>query len=347
MNPNFLHRLLVVGFAAALIALPAMAGNERIFKIQDPRGDDHGDGRLEYPIRTEYSKGDFDLLSLEARRGKGETRFVATFASPIKVAERRPVDDLGTSLETVARNGFYTFNIDIYIDQDRQAGSGWVGTLPGRKAEVSPEHAWEKAIVLTPSPNDARLALERMMIKTVNKELRSGVYEQEATAQTRQELRRTIPHDLARQVYFPTRARVRGNQVTFTVPDSFLGGSAEAEWSYVVVVSGADLLQRIDISAAFGLGGSDDENLMILPVSPGRWKDRFGGGREGEEIQPPLVDILVPKGVRQERILGSFSTYEKRPVQLTGVVPADELLGYLRPQPPATDQPDDDATGLR
>ena len=37
---------------------------------------------------------------------------------------------------------------------------------------------------------------------------------------------------------------------------------------------------------------------MILPVSPGRWHDRFGGGRENAAIQPPLVDIIVPKGRR-------------------------------------------------
>ena len=35
---------------------------------------------------------------------------------------------------------------------------------------------------------------------------------------------------------------------------------------------------------------------MILPVSPGRWQDRFGGGRENADIQPPLIDIMVPKG---------------------------------------------------
>jgi hypothetical protein len=65
--------------------------------------------------------------------------------------------------------------------------------------------------------------------------------------------------------------------------------------------------------------------LMILPISPGRWQDRFGGGREDAEIQPPLVDVIVPKGKKQETILADFSAREKRPVVIPGVVPAEQI----------------------
>ena len=65
--------------------------------------------------------------------------------------------------------------------------------------------------------------------------------------------------------------------------------------------------------------------LMILPVSPGRWQDRFGGGRENADIQPPLVDILVPKGGRtQEEVLSDYDPRARRPVKITGVVPAEQ-----------------------
>ena len=68
----------------------------------------------------------------------------------------------------------------------------------------------------------------------------------------------------------------------------------------------------------------EDESLMILPVSPGKWSDRFGGGRENAEIQPPLLDIVVPEGRKQETILGEFNQRRKEPVVLLGVVPAEK-----------------------
>ena len=325
---NGLHRALLLVLAATLLlALPAAAKNETLFTLVDPAGDDHGDGRMVYPLRTEYAKGDLDLVKLEAIRVKEGTRFEATFARPIRVPERVAVDGLGTQLTSVARNGFYTFNIDIYIDTDREQGSGWVGTLPGRKAEIAEGYGWERAVVLTPRPNEAKLALETLMVRTLSKELRNGEYRGEELAQARDELRRTLPHDLARQVFFPDRTRVRGNTISFTVPDRFLGGPARDDWSYVVVVSGADLIQSLDISAAFGLAESSADSLMILPISPGTWQDRFGGGREFEDLQPPLVDIVVPSSYRQERVLGDFSTTHEEPVQLPGVVPAEQAAG--------------------
>jgi hypothetical protein len=63
---------------------------------------------------------------------------------------------------------------------------------------------------------------------------------------------------------------------------------------------------------------------MIIPVSPGNWQDRFGGGRENAPNQPPLIDIIVPKGKKQETILSDFSGREKRPVVIQGVVPAEQ-----------------------
>ena len=102
--------------------------------------------------------------------------------------------------------------------------------------------------------------------------------------------------------------------------------AASADWAYVVAVSGADLIQSFNVAAAFGLAGSREGRLAILPVSPGKWQDRIGGGRELEEIQPPLMDIIVPPGTKQERLLGDFSSFNNRPAKLQGVVPA-ELTG--------------------
>jgi hypothetical protein len=113
---------------------------------------------------------------------------------------------------------------------------------------------------------------------------------------------------------------VRGQKISFFVPGIFLGGPAKATWAYVVASSGANLIQSFDVAHQL-----PDPGLMILPVSPGGWQDRFGGGRENAAIQPPLIDVIVPKGGRtQEEILSDFDARTKRPVKLTGVVPAEQ-----------------------
>jgi hypothetical protein len=303
---------------ALAVALPAFAG-KAIFSLSDPRGDDHGDGNLVYPLNEDLDEGELDLISLKAEADGDGTSFEATFAKPVRVPGREAIDDLGTPLDTVARFGFYTMNLDIYIDTDRVPGSGAVSTLPGRLATIDPASAWEKAIVLTPRPHEARGEIKRMMNRAVNDEMKkedSTLEEEEAAAMQAQ-----IPVDVEGRIFFPTKVKVRGNKVTFFVPGSFLGGPAKDSWSYVVAVSGANVLQSFDISRALGRQSDKEEALMILPVSPGKWNDRFGGGRENAAIQPPLVDIVVPEGKKQENVLGEFNQRRKEPVVLPGVVP--------------------------
>lgn len=144
--------LLALGLATVM-ALPAFAGSKNlIFELGDARGDDHGAGNLIYPSRTEFTPGDLDIVSFRALAVDQATRFEVTFANPIRKPTREAVDSLGTQLSDIARFGFYTFNVDIYIDQDRQPGSGALAMMPGRKAETLLDQGWERAVVLTPSP---------------------------------------------------------------------------------------------------------------------------------------------------------------------------------------------------
>ncbi len=309
--------VLILMVAVAVTAVPAFAG-KTLFKLSDPRGDDHGDGNFVYPLNNELDPGDLDLVSLTAEADGDGTLFEATFARPVRVPGREVIDGVGTSLETVARFGFYTMNLDIYIDTDRTIGSGTTSTLPGRRAVIDPASAWEKAIILTPRPHEARAALKRMMNQAVKDEMKneeSTLEEDQAKA-----MRERIPIDVEDRIFFPTQVRVRGNKVSFFVPGAFLSGPAKDTWSYVVAVSGANVMQSFDLNRALGRQPVD-ESLMILPVSPGKWTDRFGGGREDAEIQPPLLDIVVPEGRKQESILGEFNQRRKEPVVLPGVVP--------------------------
>jgi C-terminal binding-module, SLH-like, of glucodextranase len=310
-------------FAAALFlaALPALAGPV-IFTVQDPRRDDHGDGNFVYPLDSELNEGDLDLLSFAARAERDGTTFELTFAKPIKVPGPEPIDDLGTLLSSVARFGFYQINVDIYIDKDRVAGSGGLEMLPGRHAEIHPDHAWERAVILTPRPHDARGELKRMLTRSLNDEAKKE--DTDLTDAEFAALRAQIPGDVEERIHFPHQIKVRGHKITFFVPNSFLGGPAQADWSYVVAVSGANLLQSFDLRRL--LGRTSEAALMILPVSPGTWHDRFGGGRENAAIQPPLVDILAPADRKQETILADFDARAKRPVVLPGIVPA-EMMG--------------------
>ncbi len=299
------------------VATQALSQNSRIFTITDPRGDDHGDGDLLYPKNyLDLQPGALDLLSLTATAQSDGTWFEATFARPIAPTNRRVIDPGGGTLDDVARYNFYTLNLDIYIDTDRVPGSGLTYTLPGRKAEIDPANAWEKAICLTPRPVEARQAIGQMIAGYASKEAKSR--KEKLDPIRRKEILADINRDIDKQIFFPTRITVRGSKIGFLVPLSFLGGWAKPEWSYVVAVSGADILQKIDLGKLLNLTPDAPDTLYILGIAPGfSWTDRFNGGVEDDPNQPPLVDIVVPPGKKQEEVL------KQRPVRLPGVVPRD------------------------
>ena len=307
----------ILAVALPLTAVPPAFAGKQIFELRDARGDDHGDGRIVYPLRDEFERGDLDLLALRARREKGHTVFEATFANDVRVPERRAIDDLGTQLDSLARHGFYTFNLDIYIDMDREAGSGGVMALPGRNASL--RSAWDRAVILTPRPAEAKDQLRRLVVDAMSEAMREG---DENVDEVRGRVKKQVPAGLDERVYFPTRIRVRGRTISFYVPDSFLGGPAQASWGYAVAVTGHDLVQSLDIAARAGLARERQDNLMVLEVRPGNWSDFFGGGRDDAPLQPPLIDILVPEGESQEQILRDFDSARDRAVELPAVVPA-------------------------
>ncbi len=312
---KILLRTAIAAIALGL-TLPAAAQDTRIFTLTDPRGDDHGDGDFVYPRRDDMKPGDLDLLSLTATREADGTWFEATFARPIMKTNRRVIDAGGGTLDEIARYNFYALNIDIYIDTDRVPGSGLTYTLPGRKAEIDSANAWEKAICLTPRSFDARQAVGRMIAAYTWKDAKARGEKLDTVK--RKEILADINRDIDNQIFFPTRIRVLGSKIGFFVPLSFLGGWAKPEWSYVVAVSGANVLQKVDVGGLLNITADVPDSLFILGVAPGfTWSDRFGGGDEDNPNQPPLIDIIVPPGKKQEEVL------KEQPVRLPGVVPKD------------------------
>lgn len=309
--------LLLTSLASAL----SVTGADKapVFTLTDPRGDDNGDGSLLYPRRDDYRPGVFDLLSLEAFAEKDGTTFVATFAEKVTPADRRVIDRGGMTLDRIARNGFYQFNIDVYIDTDRKDGSGRRALLPGRGAEVVSAGGWEKAICLTPQPSETAQELKRILRSFAKDEIRAekGRVDDVDVARAKEE----IDRDLAAKVFFPTRVRVAGPTIRFFVPESFLGGPAQASWGYLVAVSAADVEKKVDLGGLIGVTKDKPERLSILPVGGGSWEDRLGTKRDEVDAPPPLVDILVPRGMKQESLLATPGRGET--VKLPVVVPTD------------------------
>jgi hypothetical protein len=278
-------------------------GEALLFTLKDPRGDDHGDGELRYPIRQEFEPGSLDLLSLEAHAENGGTRFEATFARPISRPQRgRTVDAAGTTQTDVARHGFYTFNLDIYVDTDRTEGSGRTDTLPGRFLTLAPGSAWEKVILLSPRPYESRDVLRKLWSEVALQEAqqRQGSLSESAA----RALNAQVERQLAERVFFPTRIRVAGNMVSFFVPDGFLGGTAQPTWGYAVAVTGATLDRRMAMPNMFGgVTQPTAQGVLVLGIGPGVSQEYFGGGRLGDPRQSPVVDLMVPEGIAQETVL--------------------------------------------
>jgi hypothetical protein len=276
-------------------------GAAALFTLTDPRGDDHGDGELRYPLRDDMPPGSLDLLSLTAFAEEDGTRFEAAFARPIARPQAgRTVDLAGETLAQRARHGFYTFNLDVYVDTDRAQGSGRTETLPGRYLTLSPAGAWEKAIVVAPRPVEARDILRGLWRKQAREE---QVRTQGSLSESQQKaVDAAVERELEERVFFPTRMRVTGATLEFFVPSGFLGGAARPEWGYAAAVTGASIETKVNLPALFGK--DSPPGLMVLPIGPGDSAERFGGGRLGDAAQSPVVDLLVPEGVSQEQVLG-------------------------------------------
>ncbi|HUK13967.1 MAG TPA: glucodextranase DOMON-like domain-containing protein [Thermoanaerobaculaceae bacterium] len=315
----FLTWSLAIAVSIAVCGIAAAASDSPIFTLADPRGDDHGDGTLIYPQRDDLDVGELDILTFSAYADRAGTIFELTFAKPVRKPERRTIDEIGTTLDGVARLGFYNFNVDIYIDTDRVPGSGSTTTFPGRKVTIDPAFAWEKAICLTPRPTAAREALAAIYVRDQKKEFKQR--EGRVTAEDEKQIAAGVARDIASDVFFPSLVWVTGNRIRFLVPASFLGGVAKATWGYVVFDTVADMQERVDVTAVMG-GEGRTPALMVVPVQPGRGPDFIGGGREDDPFEPPLIDLIVPPGMKQETILLDYDTRVDRMVRLPGVVPA-------------------------
>lgn len=301
------------------LALAGLSGSDAwaqsVFRLEDLRGDDYGSGGLIYPNRADMQPGDLDLASFSASIESDGTWFAVEFVKPIR-DPRGQVSQVGQlPIERVARYGFYTFNVDVYIDMDRIAGSGQTHTVPGRNVDVSREAAWEKAIIVSPRPDVARSLLALSLDSRYEAELRA---EKGRVAKAELEaIRERSEAEVAAHYVFPDRVRVRGRKLEFFVPASELSAVAQPGWAYTVFVTGADIEQL----GRVGFNPTNRPQMMTMPVALGVRYDSFGVRGDADLQQPPVVDLLSAEPGLQQKALEDYDTVAGRLAAIPGVAP--------------------------
>jgi len=266
--PTFLRALLL---AAALgAARPAGAEPVLVAAFDDPAGDATGPGGYLPPGDSEFMDGDFDLRRFAVYVDGEDVLFEVTLGAPI----RQPaVTQRTNSTELQLWNGIYLQNIDIYLDTSRAPGSGYGVCIPGRRVAFADGRTWESAVVLTPQPGPARAII------------------------------RDALGDAGAHVIVPENLRARGRTVLARVPAAALGGLPAKDWGYSVHVSGARWERSFAVTDR--LFGRAEPDAFTMPVLGVREAWAFGGAPAGN-AHPRVVDVLLPPGVEQKAVLGSF-----------------------------------------
>ncbi len=301
--------------AATLTVAAGPAAGERLFSLADVRGDDDGGGVLLYPNRPDLQKGDLDLVEMSAEQRSDGVWFAVEMGRPIRKPAGQVLDSTGVPVERIARNGFYTFNVDIYVDQDRIIGAGHTDALPGRGVTVDRAYAWEKAIVLTPRPETARVMLQSYYDRILEEDLRAKqgrVSRKELDA-----LETDSEKYVAERYYFPDEVRVNGRRIEFRVPTEFLGGAPGPSWAYTVLVTAADLEQ----AAMPSQSNPDKASMMTMGVGRGMRSDLWGIRSDEDAGIPPVIDLLASDSKAQARVLGDYDTVAGRQPAVPGLAP--------------------------
>ncbi|MCB1052017.1 MAG: hypothetical protein H6510_07515 [Acidobacteria bacterium] len=270
---------------------------DTLFEFSDPSGDDFGAGTLLYPSSPDFERGDLDLTSFSAQLEKDGVWFTVSFRNAVRSPKTRTSEISGDPLVDIARYGFFNLNVDIYIDTDHQLGSGNVESLPGRGVEIARENAWEKTILLTPRPREAQ-SLYLALMKGREKRKLDRDWDAQRAKTVASELEAWVEKNL----FFPDKIKVRGHDISFFVPSSFLG-QPKPDWGYAVLVSGADLEQSVN----HGFLGQKEPGLMIMGLADGRPRWQFGIQPDSDLFQPPIVDLLANDVALQKKMLSHYN----------------------------------------
>jgi hypothetical protein len=287
MKHQFMPSILL---SMLLPMLCAHAAEREIVSLEDPAADDLGNGTLVYPQRSGFTRGDLDLRSLRIYRGDNTYRVEAAFANAIGNPAAVAGDAGPEPLSYFARNGFYEFNLDIYIDQDRIMGAGNTYTLPGRNVNIDEAYAWEKALILTPRP------------ELMRKQLIDAVADSEGASNVDDVAKR-----IDASILFVTDVQVRGRTISFTLPARFLGSERpDTDWAIVAFVTGAQTSSPANLNL-LGSAGDALSRLTLGVMQPGAGHPRETFGYVSSRAPTPIVDLLAPPPLNQTELLSGSS----------------------------------------
>jgi carbohydrate-binding DOMON domain-containing protein len=289
-----------------LLTLAAAAAPEALVDLEDPSGDADGPGTYTAPTDSELGSANFDLRRFVVRVEPPSLVFEVTLGEPI----RPPASLLRTNATPAElKNGIFLQNIDLYVDTDPAHPAGGVAEgIPGRRVGFTEGRTWKRAVVLTPLPQAVAQVVEGALGKQ------------------------------AWRVAVPT-VTARGRTVVARVPLSFFGAKPSRAWGWSVQVSGAAWERNFQLQElAFGSSGPNAQTMPVSTISE-RWA--FGGAPLGRS-HPQVLDVLVPAGVSQHAMLGSYNNDTKTQARVPFVyleAPAAEVA--LTPPPPPTLPPAD------
>jgi hypothetical protein len=279
----------------ATLATPLPAG---VIVLEDEQGDEDGPGTYRLPRGSAFHRGSFDLarVRLTPKGSMVEIAVELHGRAPVARGERAARDAIRDVL---------LLQVDLYIDTDRVEGSGFTEVFPGRRVQIDPADAWERAVVITALPGRVASSLAH-----------------------------TAP-ELASHITVVPPLRVEQRQVVAQVPASALGGPPSPEWGYTVLATSVTLASSLK---GVLLGPGDDPNIYTRAVTaiPGTcdtWQEEADGspctfgGCDPCGGHPRVLDAIVggPAGSRAQ--LQRYSA--NRPAVLRAYVPA--LGGAARP----------------
>jgi hypothetical protein len=268
--------------ALALVPVLASAAPRWVVSFDVPSRDATGPGTYAPPGDTQFRDGDFDLQKFAVLVDGDTVVFEVTLGATIRLPDVRNRDN---STPVQFLNGVYLQNVDIYLDTDRTPGSGVSVCIPGRRTAFAGGRTWESAVVITPDPGPTRAVLAE-----------------------------SLGRDAAR-VVVAEGVLARGRTLVARVPAAALGGLPQPTWGYSVQVSGARWDRSYKVSDRVRDTREADAYTMPVTTVVEAWA--FGGAPANSRAHPRVVDVLLPPGLDQKRVLSGFdvatSTYAKVP----------------------------------
>lgn len=297
--------------------------------IKDTLNDDTGNGTLIYPTRHDFQSGDLDLTALSIYPDTDGYWFKAEFKNPIRSPAKVTTDSGPEPLSEFARKGFYNFNIDIYIDEDNIIASGNTFTLPGRHATLAAEHAWERAIILTPRPETMR----SLLIETLQQQFSSL-----SPAEIEQKINA--------QILFADRVQVRGKSISFFVPAQFFN-TAASNWSITAFITAAKLQVESTWSPSDEPVDADSLELGVMQPASGRPANQLA--YRGSAKPLPIVDILATTTAEQNSMLSHNASLQAggpgKEKSDHNAIPVTSLAAFIGAPPAVANNVTNNTTG--